>query len=143
MNTSLRTVETKYLAIRNHFYIFVDTCASESFFFVKWKCIFDRIFHFNYCKKISALVETIYFTWEFFLLVETVTDMSGNQFFKHRTNSCLWKLIFWLVEIILFHCARSLSRSPSSRLVGTHCSVQKKKYCFFIQNFLFCWWKPI
>ena len=62
MNASLRTVETEYLASRNHFYIFVDTCASESFFFVQWKRIFDRIFHFDYCKKIFALVETIYFT---------------------------------------------------------------------------------
>ena len=33
------------------------------------------------------------------------------------------------------HCLRYISRSSSSRLVETHFSVQKKKYCFLLRTF--------
>ena len=61
MNASLRTVETKHLASRNHS-LYIEARVSESFFSVQWKRIFDRIFHTDYCRRIFALVETIYFT---------------------------------------------------------------------------------
>ena len=61
--------------------------------------------------------------------------MSGNQFFKDRIYSCWWKLIFWLVEIIFFHCFRYFFKEPLFRLVETHFSFQKKKYCFLFGAF--------
>ena len=48
------------------------------------------------------------------MLVETHFLASGNHF---------------------FHCLRYFSRSSSSRLVETHFSVQKKKYCFLLRTF--------
>ena len=39
------------------------------------------------------------------------------------------------MKTIFFHCLRYFSRSSSSRLVETHFSVQKKKYCFLLRTF--------
>ena len=44
-------------------------------------------------------------------------------------------MIFWLVETIFFHWHGYFWRIPSSRIVQTHFSVQKKKYCFLFLSF--------
>ena len=46
-----------------------------------------------------------------------------------------WKLIVWLVETILCPCLWYFSRSPSSQLMETHFSVQKKTYCCLLRTF--------
>ena len=47
-----------------------------------------------------------------------------------------WKQTVWLVETILCPCLRYFSRSPSSRLIETNLSIQKKAYCFLLTAFL-------
>ena len=44
-------------------------------------------------------------------------------------------MIFWLVETNFLHWHRYYSRSPSSRILETYFSVQKKKYCFLFLAF--------
>ena len=67
-------------------------------------------------------------------MVETVTDMSGNHFLKTdfildsgNSFSSQWKPFSSIVTDIF--------QSSSSRLVETHFSGQKKKYCFLLRTF--------
>ena len=80
-------------------------------------------------------LETVYFIWKFISNIGNHHWCEWKTIFKGRTYSCEWKLIFWLRETIFFHCHRYFSRSPSSRIMETHFSVQKKKYCFLFRIF--------
>ena len=91
--------------------------------------------HFLYIFSRVRPVKVFFPPSGFFLLAETVTDMSGNQLLKSRIYSCWQKLIFWLAEIIFFLCLRYFSRSPSSRLVEIHFLVQKRKFCLLFRAF--------
>ena len=115
--------------VQTIFYIFSETPAGESFFFCLVERIFERILHSGYWRRIFLSNGDRYFTWKFF-------STSGNRhewkpIFKDWTYSCLWKLIFWLVETIFFHCLIYFSRSPSSQLAETHFSVQKNSIVFY------------
>ena len=81
-------------------------------------------------RRIFSLVETIYFTWEFFSAKRKLSLIwVETNFFKTRTYSCWWKLVIWLMETIssIFsgNTPSYFSRSPSSRLVEMHF------FCFF------------
>ena len=61
--------------------------------------------------------------------------MSGNHFFKKQTLFLLVETHFPGSGTIFFHCLRYFSRSSSFRLVETHLSFQKKKYCLLLGTF--------
>ena len=117
--------------VKTIFYISFETPASESFFFHLMETYFWNESYiptiregFSVYYELSTLLES------FFVLLETVTDMNANQVFKDRSCSSWWKLILWLVETIFFPCLRYFSRRPSSPLMETHFSIQKKTSCF-------------
>ena len=130
-------MKTDFLASTNHFlYIFLSrirplkaffaSSENESFLNESFIPVSEKDFP-------SSRNRPLYLS--FFLLTETVTCMSGNQLFKDRTYFCRWKLIFWPVVTIFFHCFRYFSRSPSSRSVQMNFSVQKRKFCFLFRIF--------
>ena len=64
------------------------------------------------------------------------TYFLANLLFALLKNySSRWKLILWLAETILCPCLKYLSRNPSSLLIETHFSVQKKTYCWLLKAF--------
>ena len=118
------------------------------FYSGQWKrifCLVQTISFFPSCGK------TFFLTNPSFQLLQNDFPFSGNHllylrvlsyqpkpplcewkpFFKDRSYSCWWKLIFQSVETIFFHCLRYFSRGSSSGLVKTHFLVQKNKYSFF------------
>ena len=120
-NASLRLVETDFLASKNHFlFIFSRLLLLKAFFHLVetyfWTNSSFRILGKDFLSSGKRLL----YLRVFFLIAEIVTDISGSQVFKNRTYSCWWKLIFWLVQNIFFHCLRYFSKSLSSQLVGTH-----------------------
>ena len=117
--------------------IFFDSLARRNSFSVSWKRNFQRMHHSGWWKRIIWLVQTIFYIffqrllpgvkWKrifltdfSFRLAETDFLSSGKSAFLFRallkvlkfggTNSCLWKLICCLVELIFSH----FSDSPSS-----------------------------
>ena len=109
--------------------IFFDSLARRNSFSVSWKRNFQRMHHSGWWKRIIWLVQTIFYIFfqsgifltDFsFRLAETDFLSSGKSAFLFRallkvlkfggTNSCLWKLICCLVELIFSH----FSDSPSS-----------------------------
>ena len=94
---------TDFLASTNHFlYIFSETPAGESFFSVYWKLIFERILHSGYWRRIFLSNGDRYFTWKFSSTSENRHYYESKPIFKNKIYSCRWKLIFWLVETVLF-----------------------------------------
>ena len=95
-------VETHFRASGNHFFPpFWDTPAAASFIFRSSRKVFLNAFRLV---KTDFLPSGNHFLsifrhfcqWQFFF------SSSGNLFLKRILHSGLWKLIFWLVEIILF-----------------------------------------
>ena len=83
-------VETVFLASEKQFFYLSDVPGCENSLFVKWK---------HFLTKAS------------FMLVETDFLSSGKSILKFGGgNSCLLKLIFWLVELVFSH----FSDTPSS-----------------------------
>ena len=83
-------VETVFLASEKQFFYLSDVPGCENCLFVKWK---------HFLTKAS------------FLLVETDFLSSGKSILKFGGgNSCLLKLIFWLVELTFSH----FTDTPSS-----------------------------
>ena len=141
-----------------------DSFARESSFSVQWKRIFQQMLHFRQRKWIFWLLQTIsffsssgnvFFNESFipaigegfslqlkpstllensFLLVETVTDMSGNHFLKiylilaGGNHFLLLSQIFFKEFFI-----------PANR--NTFFSPEEKAL-FFTLNFFSCQWKP-
>ena len=113
------------------FYIWFQRLLQEKAFFIQWKLDFERILHSGYWRRIFLSNGGRNFTWKFFSTSGNHHFHEWKSIFKDRTYSCRWKLIFWVVETIFFHCLIYLSRSPSSQLVETHFSVQKNSIVFY------------
>ena len=86
--------EVDFLAKGSHFYLpFSETPTSDNFFPSDRKVLFNYIPHSNQWKRIFRLIQTISFVQSFFLLVETVTEISESQFLNKDhilTNSNLF-----------------------------------------------------
>ena len=108
----------RFLSQKKQFFLIVETYFSMSASFF-----------------IFYLVKTIYFTCEFFPTSRNRHWYEWKPFFKNRTYSCWWTLIFYLLETIFFHFLRYFSRSSSSRIVETNFSVQKKMYWYLLRTF--------
>ena len=79
-------------------------------------------------ERFSSLMETVTLLEHFFLIVETVTAMSDE------TYSRWWKVIFWLVETIFFHCLIFFKESfiPIS---GNEFFSPKEQHCVLFRAF--------
>ena len=75
-----------------------------------------------------SLMKTVTLLESFFLLVETVTATSGNQFLK--TELILAGDFLTSGNHFLPYCLIYFSRSPSSQLAETYFSVQKNSIVF-------------
>ena len=116
INASFLVMETDFLASTNHFlYFFQRLLPGKAFFFLSSGNVFLNVF----------------FTWNSLSTSGNRHCYEWKSIFKDRTYSCWWKLIFWLVETIFFHCLIYFSRSPSSQLAETHFSVQKNSIVFY------------
>ena len=119
------------------FYIFFrDSCWGKIYFPSSGNVFLNESF-----TKILLSNGHHHFTWKFLFTRGNRHCYEWRPIFKDKSYSCWWKLTLWLVETI-FHWLIYFSRSPSSQLAETHFSVQKKRL-FFIQSFLFFYWKPI
>ena len=116
--------------VQTIFYIFFQRLLSEKAFLSSGNLFLNKSFILAIGEGFFYLMETVTLLESFFLLAKTVTAMSGKQFLKDRTYSCCWKLIFWLVETIWFHCLIYFFRSPSFQLAETYFSVQKNSIVF-------------
>ena len=120
------------------FYLVETVCFSSELFLYCWKSKL-KLERSNLKEKYFLVVETIFF--DFLARRSTVFCYSGNVFFKEFLFSLLEnyssrkKLILWLVETISCPCLRYFLRNPSSRLMETHFSVQKKTYCCLLRAF--------
>ena len=92
-------------------FFFRDSCQRKLFFifeskrerfFLSGNLFLNKSFIPAIEEGFFSLMETVTLLESFFLLAETVTAM--KPIFQDRTYSCWWKLIFWLVETIFFHC---------------------------------------
>ena len=86
--------------VKNSFFHLSDIPGCEISFSVKWKLFCNKFF-------IPASGNKFSLQWKefFFLLFRTLLKL-----LKFRgANRCLWKLIFWLVELIFSHFSDTLS----------------------------------
>ena len=82
-NASFRVAETDFLASANHcLYFFRDACRGKLFFLPSGNVFLNESFIPAIGEGFFSLIETVAFIESFFLLAETVTAMSGNQFLK-------------------------------------------------------------
>ena len=77
-NASFRLVKTDFLARTNHFF----SCRQKLFFLSSGNVFLSESFIPPIGKGFFSLMETVTLPGSFFLLEETVTAMSGNQFLK-------------------------------------------------------------
>ena len=82
--------------------LFQKLLAEKDFFLSSGNLFLNESFTPAIGEGFVSLMETVTLLESFFLLAETVTAM--KPIFQDRTYSCWWKLIFWLVETIFFHC---------------------------------------
>ena len=76
-------METDFLAKTNHFLnFFRDSCQGKLFFLSGGNLFLNESFIPAFEEGFFSLMETITLLESFFLQVETVTAMSGNQFLK-------------------------------------------------------------
>ena len=121
-----------FLASTNHFlHIFSKTPAGESFFQFIGNLFWNESF-------IRAIGEGYFCLMETATLLESFFSSSGNrhcyewkQILKGKIYSSWWKLIFWLVETIFFHCLIYFLRSPSCQLAERYFSARKNRIIFY------------
>ena len=83
MNASLRVAETDFLASTNQLlYIFPESIAGASFFWSSENLFLSKSFIPAIGEGYFSLMKTVTLLESFFLLVETVTAVSRNQFLK-------------------------------------------------------------
>ena len=73
--------ETDFPACVNQFFLVFSETTVGLFTFSR-KVFFNKMLHFGWWKLIFWLVETVFVGSEFFLSVETVTEINGSQFLK-------------------------------------------------------------
>ena len=143
-------METDFLASANHFFIyFPDIPASERFFSVYRKRIFEQIFQSGSWKRIFSPVETVYFIWDFFY--GNLHWHKRKTIFKDRTYSCEWEMILWLVESHFLSLTQIFLKGSFIPDSGNPLFSSKEKVLFFIPKmlaliyscFLSCKWNPL
>ena len=107
--------------MKNSFFYLSDIPGSENSFSVKWKRSFNEFFI-----PASRNRKSIFL---FRALVKLLKFEGGN--------SCFWKLIFWLVELIFSHFSDTPSSEAILRLVETYFQANPP-IRIVEKHFLFC-----
>ena len=74
--------ETDFPASGNHFFFLHFSETPVSFFPSSGNVFFNEVLHSGWRKRIFWLVKIVFVCSEFFLQVETATEVNGNQFLK-------------------------------------------------------------
>ena len=74
--------ETDFPASGNHFFFLHFSETPVSFFPSSGNVFFNEVLHSGWWKRIFWLVKIVFVCSEFFLQVETATEVNGNQFLK-------------------------------------------------------------
>ena len=125
------------------FYTFFVTLPVKTFFLSSENVFLNESFILTLGEGISLQCKPSTVLERFFLLPETVPDMSENQFFTDRTYSCWLKLIFQLVETIFLLLPQVFFKEPFIQFKGNAFFNPKENVLFFIQGFLLCWRKTL
>ena len=125
--------------VKTIFYIFFRDSCQWNFFFRLAETYFWTNALFRLLEKdFFSQVETVYFIWDFISNTGNRHWYERKTSFKDRTTSYEWKLIFWLVETIFFHCHKMFSKEFFIADSGNPFVSVKVKVLLFIQSFLSC-----
>ena len=127
--------------VQTIFYIFFQRLLPEKAFFLSsGNLVLKESFipangeRYFFLIKTITLLESFFYQRKPSLLFQFWKEW--KSIFKDITYSCWWKMIFWLLETIFFHCLLYFSRSPSSQSAETHFSVQKNSIFYSELSYL-------
>ena len=122
----------------NRFLLF--SCQKKYSFSLWWKRIFNEYFISGSANGFSGQYKPVLHISSRLLRVKAYFSFSGNVFFNEFSIPAIRELFFQVETDFMASgnhfcpCLRYFSRNPSSRLMETHFSVQKKTYCCLLRT---------